>query len=255
MVIFMILAAAVASGGGCPTGMLAVSVAGGVEERGRLASPYCLDRTEVTVADYLLCVGTGDCTPPGGQVRVPDIPSKDLSLWSRSCNGPHSERSQHPVNCVDSGQAEAYCAAVGKRLPTEAEWQWAATGGEESRRFPWGESKPSKTLLNACDFDCLDRLRAFGQARPTLHYGEDGFAETAPVGSFPDGAGRWGHLDLAGNVWEFTATPYSADGSVRVMRGGGWLQSNREMVESGYRGGFPASARGSVVGFRCADDL
>jgi formylglycine-generating enzyme required for sulfatase activity len=215
---------------------------------------FCLDATEVTVADYRACVDRGECTPAFTTVFGPDIPPADVPLWSRSCNADLPGRDRYPVNCVDWTQARDYCEAVGKRLPNAEEWEWAAAGGEEARRYPWGGEGPGSKLLNACDALCLDRLRLHGRPRPTLHYGEDGFADTAPVGSFPAGAGRWGHLDLAGNVWEFTATPWDGHERLRVIRGGGWAQSDRERIATTYRAGYLTDARGSAVGFRCAAD-
>lgn len=215
---------------------------------------FCLDATEVTVADYGACVDRGDCAPAATTVHGPDIPPADLALWSRSCNAGRVGHERHPINCVEWDQARAYCAAAGKRLPTAAEWEWAAAGGDEVRRYPWGSRRPRADLLNACDPLCLDRLRRHGRPHQVLHYGEDGFADTAPVGSFPAGAGRWGHLDLAGNVWELTATPWDGDPRLRVIRGGGWAQSDRERIATTYRGGYLTSARGSAVGFRCAAD-
>jgi formylglycine-generating enzyme required for sulfatase activity len=199
-----------------------------------------------------MCVEAAECEPLAQTVAVPDLREGDGEIWSRSCNGQREERRDHPANCVTWIQAEAYCAAQGKRLPTEAEWEWAASGGDEERRYPWGGQRPSPGRLNACGFECAERLRRLGRPRPPLHFGEDGHEDTAPVGSFPDGAGRWGHLDLAGNVWEFTSSLYADDPSVRVIRGGGWAQSRSEMVQSGYRGGYLTNARGSAVGFRCA---
>lgn len=244
----------VAGGSVCPRGMLwAPGTFGeGAEAEGASLAGFCLDTTEVTVADYRRCVDGGDCPQPPETVAGSDIPTPDVPVWSRSCNAHRDRRGRHPINCVDFGGAEAYCAAVGKRLPTEAEWEWAATGGDEGRLYPWGGRRPTAEHLNVCDFDCLDRLRAMGRPRPTMHYGEDGFAETAPVGSFPAGVGRWGHLDLAGNVWEFTASAFAGDERLRVIRGGGWAQSNRGMIETTYRAGYLTTARGSAVGFRCA---
>lgn len=238
----------------CPEGMALVPerVAQGEEAAIEL---YCLDLTEVTVVAYQECVRAGACEPPGETVAVPDLREGDIGIWSRSCNGHRGDRREHPVNCVHWTQAEAYCAAAGKRLPTEVEWEWAASGGDEKRRYPWGGQRPSPQRLNACGFECAERLRRLGRPRPPLHFGEDGFEDTAPAGSFPDGAGRWGHLDLAGNVWEFTTSPFADDPRVRVIRGGGWAQSRSEMIRTVYRGGYLTTARGSAVGFRCAATL
>ncbi len=233
----------------CPEGMSGVPV---TAVGGNPVDAFCLDVTEVTVAAYRDCVGAGDCTPSPRSVAGPDVPEDHIPLWSRSCNDGKRGRKGHPINCVDFTQAQTYCAAVGKRLPTEREWQAAASGGEEARIYPWGNLAPTSRHANGCDFLCLDRLKKFAMRRRTLHYGEDGYEDTAPVGSFPAGVGRWGHHDLAGNVWEFTSSPYGDDERVRAIRGGGWAQSNPERMRTDYRGGYLTDARGSAVGFRCA---
>jgi len=215
------------------------------------APAFCMDRTEVTVADYWGCVERGACTPPASDVWWPNLPAADQQFWSESCTGDREDRLDHPINCVDWRQARDYCADLGRRLPTEVEWQWAAQGGREERAYPWGDGRPTARVVNACEFDCLDRMREHGRDRPTLHYGEDGRAETAPTGSYPAGKGRWGHDDLAGNVWEFTTSIFADDEDVKVMRGGGWAQSQRNLIGTRYRAAFPSGARASVVGFRC----
>ena len=94
---------------------------------------YCIDKTEVTVADYSRCVALGKCT----DVREP-VKDGNESL----CNGTRADRQSHPVNCVDWDQATASCASVYKRLPGEAEWEYAARG-PDGRTYPWGNEAPS----------------------------------------------------------------------------------------------------------------
>lgn len=255
-ILIVAVRAAGAETASCPPGALPVPAGTAVVAGAEVAvGAFCLDETEVTVGRYRECVAGGACSEPHATVAGPDLPARHVPLWSRSCNRQREGREDHPVNCVDWHQAAAFCDAVDGRLPSEGEWQLAAAGGDERRRYPWGRRRPTAERLNGCDFLCLDRLRALGLTHATLHYGEDGFADTAPVGSFPAGAGRWRHLDLAGNVWEFTSSLYGADPRVRVIRGGGWAQSDRQRVTSSYRGGFVDRARGSAVGFRCAYGL
>jgi len=129
-------------------------------------SPFRLDRTEVTREAYLQCVAAKQCPAP-----------REL--------GKRFSRPRQPVVGVTWDAARAYCQWVGKRLPTEAEWEFAARG-PEGREFPWGSTPPDPSRA------------AFGwQAN-----GPD------DVGSHPAGAGPFGHLDLGGNVWEWVADVY-----------------------------------------------
>jgi formylglycine-generating enzyme required for sulfatase activity len=183
---------------------------------------FWIDRVEVTHARYRRCVESGGCTVPiGGGVSDPG-------------------RADHPVDLVSWEQAVAYCRWVGKRLPTEAEWEKAARG-EDGRRYPWG--------------DRFDAGRASG-----------GYAAgTAAVGQYAAGASPFGALDMAGNVWEWTSSlyrayPYDAgDGreapaarGARVNRGGSWYYeawylrtTYRATADHVYR-------RIADLGFRCA---
>ena len=203
---------------------------------------FWIDRTEVTHAQYERCVAAGACTP-------------------RRFSGfdPLDAHDDHPAIYVTWYQAEAYCRWAGGRLPTEAEWEYAARG-PESRAFPWGDEFDG-TRLNYCDANC-ERDWADQTA-------DDGYAETAPVGSFPAGASWCGALDMAGNVWEWVADWYADDyyarspsrnptgppsGRSRVLRGGSW-GFDPFYVRSANRDDFlvPSNTYGHV-GFRCARD-
>jgi formylglycine-generating enzyme required for sulfatase activity len=213
-------------------------------------SALCIDRTEVTVKAYEACVAANRCTAPHREI-------------SPSCNAP--DRADHPVNCVDWHQAVAYCRWRGKRLPTEAEWEYAARGSD-SRLYPWGNEPPSATRLNACGRECVAwGKRELGREWPAMYDGDDDWETTAPVGSFPAGASPFGALDMAGNVWEWTADrygPYTADattdphgaseGYARVQRGGAWNSNIGDLVHSAHRIWNAGSRRDSSAGFRCA---
>ncbi len=105
------------------------------------------------------------------------------------------ELDRHPVTRVSWYAAAAFCEWAGGRLPTRREWQAVAHAAEHS--FPWGKKPPSGSLLNFCDRECLRSHRHL--------LWSDGWVETAPVGSFPEGGTREGVLDLSGNVWEWAA--------------------------------------------------
>jgi len=160
----------------------------------------------------------------------------------------------HPAVEVSWYGAAAYCTWAGARLPTEAEWEYAARG-PQSRIFPWGDTFDG-ARLNYCDASC-DLDWADGAL-------EDGHARTSPVGSFSSGQSWCGASDLAGNLWEWVADwygPYSAerqvnpagpdDGIFRVLRGGAWSNS-ADYARCAFRDGGTPFRTYYNVGFRCA---
>jgi formylglycine-generating enzyme required for sulfatase activity len=195
---------------------------------------YRLDRMEVSRRAYQRCVQAGVCRPP----RVADLDAR-MAL------------PDHPVTGVTFGEAQRYCAWLGGRLPTEAEWERAARG-HGSRRFPWG------AVWNS-------RVANHGTIGPG---GEqpDGFLHAAPVSAFPDGRSPYGMLNMAGNVWELTADRYAHDyyarservaprgaseGNERVIRGGSW-RSVPHLLRVTQRGALAEHESRPDVGFRCA---
>lgn len=211
---------------------------------------YWIDETEVTVESYAACIADGACTAPNGS-----------HLNDPSCNWDSPRPADHPMNCVDWLRGEAYCVWAGKRLPTEAEWEKAARGGD-ARMFPWGSESPTCTLA------VMDDQSAGGVGC--------GLNTTWPVGSKPGGASPVGALDLAGNVFEwvsdwYSPTYYSTGGppwnnpqgppsspyGARVLRGGSWRDSGvggDVDLRSSHRGYDNPSSWSSSVGFRCAKD-
>ncbi|HET7499929.1 MAG TPA: bifunctional serine/threonine-protein kinase/formylglycine-generating enzyme family protein [Kofleriaceae bacterium] len=225
-------------------------------------SAFCLDRTEVTVMAYAACVVAGACSPPPGTVNWPSYSAEDVRRFSRSCND--ATRPDHPINCVDWDSAAAYCAWRGTRLPTEAEWEYAARGGDD-RAYPWGDGPPDARHLNACGAECGALARRERIPWRPMHDEDDGWETTAPVGSYPQGASRSGALDMAGNVWEWTSDiygPYPRDpvtnpqgatrGTSRVSRGGGWTSGGDDRARAADRDWFDPKVRESSLGFRCA---
>ncbi len=218
---------------------------------------FALDAHEVTATHYRLCVASGDCTP---------TPKAEL------CTEHLEGADEHPINCVTHAQAEAYCAWVDKRLPTEVEWEYAAGGvGKHKRIFPWGEELPDRRRANVCGSECTYGAQA-GSAIPggtvcngasgcrsALFGFDDGAAATAPVGSYRDGDSPEGLSDLAGNVWEWTQSgpctypnhecPPQGE---RVIRGGGFTHRFILTPEVTTRQKLPETAVNPGVGFRCA---
>jgi len=175
----------------------------------------------------------------------------------------------HPVVCVSWNDARKYLDWLsGKsnqsyRLPSEAEWEYAARAGTSTARF-WGE-RPEQACRYANVGDKALK-RQFPDAR-NIHDCDDQFVYTAPAGNYD--ANPFGLKDMLGNVWEWTADCYNAsyqgapsDGSAwtkgdcgrRVLRGGSW-GNNPAGVRSANRLGFDAEGRGNGVGFRPARTL
>jgi formylglycine-generating enzyme required for sulfatase activity len=177
-----------------------------------------------------------------------------FQMWTDT-PGPNERR---PINCVTWYEAMVFCAWDGGYLPTEAEWNYAATGGAQQRAYPW--SNPAGTLT-------IDGSRAsYNDGTGCIGDGSPGCTATdvVPVGSKPEGNGLWGQSDLGGNVWEWTLdwyAPYATPcmdcanlttASNRVIRGGSF-ESSAASSRAVYRDvGFPPTTRGRNIGFRCA---
>jgi formylglycine-generating enzyme required for sulfatase activity len=189
---------------------------------------FCIDRTEVTVGAYAKCVETNKCIPAPKTVRWEGYTTQEVEFYSQFCNAGRIGRKEHPINCVDWNMSKAYCETLGKQLPTEEEWEYAARG-TDGRDYPWGNDKPSKDVLNACGDECVTMLQTKGKTISSMYKGDDSFPDTAPVNSFPAGASPFNAVDMAGNVSEWTSSPdmrnYDRNQKSeinRVFRGGSW---------------------------------
>lgn len=199
---------------------------------------FWIDRTEVTNEQYMLCVQDGSCHASSYANNI-------------SFNG-----DTLPVVGVNWFDAIAYCSWAGGQLPTEAQWEYAARG-DDGRLYPWGSIFDGQ-MLNFCDTNCQQEWKDDSY--------NDGYALTAPVGSYPAGDSWVGAADMAGNVWEwvvdwyddgyYTNSPDSnptgpENDDVKVGRGGSWI-NNIPFVRSANRHyAYPMLVYNSI-GFRCA---
>lgn len=188
-----------------------------------------MSKTAVTVEQYAECVSKGQCTKPGSK---------------RFCNWGKTGRQRHPINCVNWEDANAYARFKGARLPSEAEWEYAAKSGNRNQRYPWGNEEPTceRAVLKGC---------AGG---------------TMPVCSKPAGNSAQGLCDMAGNVWQWVqdvwrsyafapkdGSAIDGEGSVRMFRGGSFRdEAGSGYFRTDYRGYDFSVNRRAHFGFRLA---
>ncbi len=207
----------------CPSGT--VFVDGGRLNKKKEIQALCMDRTEVTVADYGECVAAAACSAAD---------TNDLERGECNWNF-GSGRQTHPINCVTHEMASRYCRWRRRRLPTSEEWCWAATGRDEGRRYPWGNQEPPEELC---------------WSPHGLRKGSILRDHTCRVGAFPKDASRDGILDLAGNVVEWTASAAEIPGE--FFSGGGFYSaiSPIQVVVDGVSSGA-VRLRSPLRGVRC----
>jgi formylglycine-generating enzyme required for sulfatase activity len=278
---------AVTKPGECPAGMVLVPggrfFMGSDDPAFKLWQPahkvaldaFCIDIYEVTAGDYKACSDRGECKRPEVKVDYPKGETtsetdheRNKTAYAELCNFGKEGREKHPMNCVSWALAEAYCIEQKKRLPTEAEWEYAARGSD-GRKFPWGEDHGDERYMNACGRECTAWEVAHHLRLSTRMYeADDGYAGTAPVGSFPLGKTKFGAHDFIGNVWEWTADwfqTYSSDevinpvgapaGDRKAIRGGGFNGGTELWLNPAFRYHQLATASSHGIGFRCAANL
>ncbi len=217
---------------------------------------FYLDKYEITVGRFRQFVnagmGTQDSPPAPGSGAHPLIPGSGWdSTWNAflpwttaglkaniKCNSTYQtwtdtagSNESRPINCLDWFTAAAFCAWDGGRLATGAEWNYAAAGGSEQRYYPWSNPPTSTTIDDSYAVYCG------GSCRRTQNVGVKS----------PKGDGKWGHSDLAGNVWEWVLdgdAPYSNP-----------CDNCADLVAAPYRVLWGGSFDGSAVGLRSAQSL
>ncbi|HEX8523745.1 MAG TPA: formylglycine-generating enzyme family protein [Tepidisphaeraceae bacterium] len=229
---------------------------------------FWMDKHEVTNADFGKFVKATGFKTDAEKFGWSGVFDAKTGKWSKSDGadwrhpfGPDSEaKPNEPVVHVSYADAEAYAKWAGKRLPTEAEFEFAARGGKQDEKFAWG---------NDLYPDGKQMANAWQGIFPLEDTGKDGFKGLAPVGSFP--ANPYGLVDITGNVWEWTSDFFDPEyykhsptdnpkgpssGNERVLRGGSWLCAEN------YCLGYRVAARNHTepdsglnnLGFRCVKD-
>lgn len=244
-------------------------------------SGFHLDRFEVTVGRFraFVVAGLGTQTNPpaasaGAHKNVPGsgwdvswnasltprlaaliaaVKCSSLQTWTDDV----ANNERRPMNCVTWYEAMAFCVWDGGYLPTEAEWNYAATGGSDQRAYPWS-SPANSTMLDGAHASYLDGPDCIGDGAPGCTV-----SDLVEAGSKPLGDGKWGHSELAGNVSEWVLDwidNYPANcvdcanlapGSSRVTRGGAFDDPSDD-ARTAFRIGIPPATRSPTLGFRCA---
>lgn len=222
-----------------------------------ITEPFWIDRYEVTNADFARFLNAqGNRSDDGFEYLDDD------SSWARIDNNGDTWQAQtqyadHPVTKVTWFGARDYCAWRGGRLPTEPQWEFAASGVDDLE-YPWGDDWDG-TRANHCDQDCVDANPGF-----TGTDVRDGYGFTAPVTEFENGQSWVGAYQMSGNVWEWVSSlymeyPYDADhesdgnsSSVRVLRGGSWSNDYTTYLRAADRVNRVPGESDFNNGFRCA---
>lgn len=255
----------------CPADLICLTGSDYKEHSARISAFY-LDEFEVTVGRFRQFVAAYSSAPAPNSGAHPHLPNsgwqvawdselpatadalrsalKCFETWQTWTDQPGAATEVAAINCVAWYQAFAFCAWDGGRLPTEAEWEYAAAGGSDNRLYPWGSALPDATRANFTK---------------TAH------SPRVAVGSYPAGAGRFGQRDLAGGLSEWVLDGYANDWYAiggnpchdcafydvsswyRLQRGGNFASMPISLRVADRRGGSPGN-RQSTIGFRCARD-
>jgi len=205
-------------------------------------SDFYMDKYEVTNKEYAYFLNSFENPDTKNWIKLDD--ERSGIIFSDNRYKVKEGRENYPVAGITWYGADVFSSWAGKRLPTEAEWEKAARGADE-RIYPWGMEWDPLMCANSCEGGC---------------------ASIMPAGSFSTGAGPYGVMDMAGNVWEWCAdwydskyyneSPYEdpkgpAEGKFKVMRGGSWFYSSPSKFRCTMRSGRDLKCNFFNIGFRC----
>jgi len=219
-----------------------------------LVDGFYIDRHEVSNGSYQAFIDAGgytvaSCWNPVGWAWREERGITRPANWTdaRYHGGGIAGNERFPVSGVSWWEADAFCRWAGGRLPTEAEWEKAARGANDTRAYPWGDAAPTCTLANGyVDGYCV--------------------GDTSAVGSYAMGSSPYGAVDMAGNVWDWvndwydesyyvgspgSSPPGPAAGTDKVLRGGAWYVGSTGLRTVTRYLAAPTT-QGHYIGFRCA---
>ena len=209
------------------------------KEQSVSVNDFYIDKYEVTNIEFHKFIETNsDWNIQIAKLTI-QVDDNYLSYWE---NGIYPEDlANHPVHSVSWYAADAYAKSLGKRLPTEIEWEYAARSGLVGKKYPWGDDDPNGRA-NYCGEECARTDDIFRDLS-----GKDEFSKTAPVGQFS--ANSFGLYDMCGNVWEWTSTEHN---NKYIARGGSW---GNPPVPVYIRFQRSANLCDETIGFRLVEDM
>ena len=217
---------------------------------------FALSKTPVTVAEFRKCYDAGACS-----LEHFNSYSSGSQGQFAQCNGWRGDKwLNHPMNCIDWNGAKEYCRWLGGRLPSETEWEYAATHNGTERlntKYSFGDTLEHCVNANYADSGASGLLSETQYCDGTQVLSAGEMVGTSAVGTYsPAGDSPLGLVDMTGNVYEWTESRYSSpSSSERIIKGGAWYTNTpRERLVT-YQRQWSSSSMNSDVGIRCAIDI